>query len=97
MKPRAHGRKGEAEEAKSDYAQALKDESSLIRLLATIDEVEDLLRSDEKGISQGQRDIGLWHKGFKTGEQVGYEEIGRKYNTSQKDVKRINSRVEVCP
>lgn len=90
----AHESKGETEEAKSDYAQALKDESSLIRVLATIDELEELIRLDEKGISEEQQDIYLWHKGFKTGEQVRYEEISRKYKISPEDVKRIISRIE---
>ena len=90
----AHERKGEVEKAKFDYAQALKDESSLIRVLATIGEIEDLIRLDEKGISEEQQDIYLWLKGFKTGEQVGCEEIGRKYNISPEEVKKIISKVE---
>ena len=90
----AHERKGELEEAELDYAQALKDEASLIRALATIDELEPLIRLDEKGISEKEQDIYLWHKGFKTGEQVGYEQIAQKYRISQEDVKRIISSVE---
>ncbi len=90
----AHERKGEAEEAKLDYAQALKDEPSLIRVLAKIEALEALISLDEKGIREKEQDIYLWHKGFKTGEQAGYEEIGRKYKTSPEDVKRIISTVE---
>ena len=90
----AHERGGEAEEAAFDYAQALKDESSIIRVLATIDELEGLIRLDEKGVSKEEQDTYLWHKGFKTGEQVGYEKIAQKYKMSPEDVKRIISRVE---
>ncbi|MGB2798982.1 MAG: tetratricopeptide repeat protein [Dehalococcoidia bacterium] len=90
----AHDRKGNTEEAKLDYAQALKDESSLIRVLATIEELEDLIKLDEKGIGKLEQDIYLWHKGFKTGEQAGYEEIGRRYKISPEEVKSIVSRVE---
>jgi len=90
----AHDRKGDAEKAKLDYAQALKDESSLIRVLATIGELEDLIILDDKGIGELEQDIYLWHKGFKTGEQVGYEEIGRRYKISPEEVKSIVSRVE---
>jgi len=90
----AHDRKGNTEEAKLDYAHALKDESSLIRVLATIEELEDVIKLDEKGIGELEQDIYLWHKGFKTGEQAGYEEIGRKYGIDQEEVKSIVSRVE---
>jgi len=90
----AHDRKGNTEEAKLDYAQALKDESSLIRVLATIGELEDLIILDDKGIGELEQDIYLWHKGFKTGEQVGYEEIGRRYKISPEEVKSIVSSVE---
>ena len=90
----ARERKGETAEARLDYAQAFKDESSLIRVLATIDELEGLIKLDEKGISQLEQDIYLWHKGFKTGEPVGYEGIARKYKISPEDVKGTISRVE---
>ncbi|GAG51108.1 unnamed protein product, partial [marine sediment metagenome] len=59
----AHDRKGDTEEANLDYAHALKDESSLIRVLATIEELEDVIKLDEKGIGELEQDIYLWHKG----------------------------------
>ncbi len=90
----ARDRKGDTEEAKLDYGQALKDESCLTRVLATIEELEDLIKLDEKGIGETEQDIYLWRKGFKTGEQVGYEEIGRRYKISPRDVQSIVSRVE---
>jgi tetratricopeptide (TPR) repeat protein len=90
----AHERKGEAEAARLDYAQALKDESSLIRVMATVDVLENLIRLDEEGISEEEQDIYLWRKGFKTGEPVGDEEIGRQYQISTEEVTRIVSRLE---
>jgi len=87
-------RKGEVEGAKLDYARALKDESSLIRVLATTDELEELIRLDEEGISEQEQAIYLWHKGYKTGTSVGYEQIGRRYRISPEDVKKIITKVE---
>ena len=90
----AHDRKGNTEEAKLDYAHALKDESSLIRVLATIGELEDLIILDDEGIGELEQDIYLWRKGFKTGEQAGYDEIARRYKISPEEMKSIISRVE---
>ena len=90
----AHERKGDVEGARLDYARALKDESSLIRVLARIEELEELIRLDEKDISEEKQDIYLWHKGFKTGVRVGYEEIGHRYGISSEEVRRIVSTVE---
>jgi tetratricopeptide (TPR) repeat protein len=90
----AYESKGETEKANLDYGEALKDESGIIRVLATIDELEHLISLDEADISEEQQDIYLWHKGFKTGYQVGYDEIAHKYKISPDDVKRIISKVE---
>jgi tetratricopeptide (TPR) repeat protein len=90
----AYDRKSNEAKAKLDYTQALKDESSLIRVMATIEELEGLIKLDEKGISEVEQDIYLWHRGFKTEEQAGYEEIGRKYRISPEEVERIVSTVE---
>jgi len=57
-------------------------------------ELEALIRLDEKDIGEQEQDIYLWHKGFKTGVRVGYEEIGRRYGIPPEDVKNIISRVE---
>jgi len=90
----ARERRGEREPAETDYARALKDESSLIRVLATTDELEELIRLDEEDISEQEQDVYLWHKGFKTGVQVGYEEIGRMYGISPEAVKEMILKVE---
>ena len=90
----AYERKGEGAQAKLDYARAFQDEASLIRVLATIRELEGLIQLDEKGIGVKEQDIYLWHKGFKTGMTVECEEIARKYGISAGDVNKVISRVE---
>jgi len=90
----ARERKGDMEGARLDYARALRDEDSLIRVLATATELEGLIKLDEKGINEQEQAIYLWHKGFKTGASVGYGEIGRQYGISSDEVKEIITRVE---
>lgn len=90
----AHDRRGEAEEAALDYAEALKDESSTVRILASIEEIEGLVKLDEAGVSEEEQDIYLSHRGFKTGEAVGCEELGRKYGIPPQEVAKVVSRVE---
>lgn len=90
----ARERKGDMEGARLDYAQALNNESSLIRVLATTYQLEGLIQLDEKGISEREQAIYLWHKGFQTGAPVGYEEIGHQYGISSEEVKEIVTRVE---
>jgi tetratricopeptide (TPR) repeat protein len=85
--------KGEVAAAEADYAQALRDEASLIRVLANTYGLEELIRLDEEGISEREQAIYLWHKGYKTGACAGYEEIGREYGVSPQDVKKIIDRV----
>lgn len=90
----AYEKKGETAKATADYAQALKDESSLIRVLASIHELEPLIKLDEAGISEEQQDIYLWRKGYKTGELTEYEEISRTYGIPLESVKEIVAEVE---
>jgi len=85
--------KGEAAAAQADYAQALHDDSSLIRVLATTYGLEELIRLDEKGVSEREQAIYLWHKGYKTGASAGYEEIGCEFGDSPQEVKNIIDRV----
>jgi len=89
--------RGDIQEARLDYARALGDESGLIRVLATTQQLEELIKLDEEGLSEREQDIYLWHKGFKTGTRAGYEEIGRKYGISPEEVAKIIVRVEkIC-
>jgi tetratricopeptide (TPR) repeat protein len=90
----ARERKGELATAQADYAQALHDESSLIRVLATTVELEGLIKLDEKSINEQEQAIYLCYQGFQTGAPVGYEEIGRQYGISPEEVKEIITRVE---
>jgi tetratricopeptide (TPR) repeat protein len=90
----ARERKGDVKGARLDYAQALRDESSLIRVLATTGGLEGLIRLDEAGISEREQEIYLWYKGYKTGVSVGYEAIGQRYGVAAGDVKNIIARVE---
>ena len=80
-----------------DYARALKDDASIIRVLATTGELEELIRLDEEGISEVEQDMYLWHKGYKTGVSAGYEEIGQQYGVSPEEIEKIIIRVEkIC-
>jgi len=90
----AHDRRGEAEEAALDYAEALKDESSTVRLLASIEGIEGLLELDEAGVSEEEQDIYLWHRGFKTGEEVACEELGCRYGIAPEEIAKTVSKVE---
>lgn len=90
----AYEGKGDQERAELDYAQALKDESGIIRVRATTCNLEELIKLDEKGFGEREQDIYLWHKGFKTGEIVGYEAIAREYGVSLEEIKHIILRIE---
>jgi tetratricopeptide (TPR) repeat protein len=90
----AHERKGEVDAAQADYARALHDESSLIRVLATTRGLEELISLDEKGIGEREQAIYLRYKGYQTGTGAGYEEIGHEYGVSPEDVKKIIDGVE---
>lgn len=93
----ARDRKGDAEAAQLDYAEALKDERGLARVLATVDELERLIELDDNGIDEKAQGIFLWNKGFRTGEPAGYEEIAAAHGMSANQVGRVVSAVErVC-
>jgi DNA-directed RNA polymerase sigma subunit (sigma70/sigma32) len=90
----AFERKGEISKAEEDYLQAFKDEGSLARVLARVDRIERLIELDEKSISEREQDIYLWHKGFKTGKEVGFEEIAQKYGIPKKQAEEIASKID---
>jgi tetratricopeptide (TPR) repeat protein len=90
----AFERKGEISKAEEDYLQAFKDEGSLARVLARVDRIERLIELDEKSISEREQDIYLWHKGFKTGKEVGFEEIAQKYGIPKKQAEEIVSKID---
>ncbi len=90
----AYEMKADLARAEADYARALADEAGLIRVLATTCELEDIIKLDEKRVDERAQEMYLWHKGFKTGAQVGFKEIGLKYGLPASEVERIVSRVD---
>ncbi|MDY6916354.1 MAG: tetratricopeptide repeat protein [Chloroflexota bacterium] len=90
----ARDRKGDVSGAEQDYAEALKDESRLVRVLATVEELEGLLLLDERRVPEREQDIYLWRKGFKTGKPTDCEEIARTVGMSTAQVRQIIARTE---
>ncbi len=90
----ARERVGEVVGARLDYAQAFMDEASLIRVLATTNELENLIKLDGKNIREEDQNIYLWYKGFKTGIPVNTEEIAQQCHIPLDKVKEIITRVE---
>ncbi|GAI66635.1 unnamed protein product, partial [marine sediment metagenome] len=61
----------EYEKANADYAQALRDDAAMIRIIATEhDEVISLLDLDAKGIDSLAQGMYLLYRGFATGREV---------------------------
>ena len=93
----AHEIRGALEAARSDYNKAFRDDASIIRILARVDELEQLIKLDEEGVSEEKQDMYLWHKGFKTGVPAGCEEIAQKYRIPLESVEKIIGEVEsIC-
>jgi len=86
---------GEHEKAKADYAQALRNDAAVIRILATEhDEVTGLIELDAKGIENKAQEIYLLYKGFTTGEEVPLAEVARGFGLSKTEARAILSSVE---
>jgi len=86
---------GEHERAGADYAQALRDDAAVIRVLATEhDEVTSLLDLDARRISNRAQAIYLLYKGFATGKETPLEGIARKFCLSEAEARDILSSVE---
>ena len=86
--------KGEREKAESDYAQALKDEASQMRVLAReYEESVQLIELDQRNISPEEQEIYLPGRGFITGKETPTESIARKYGISKSEVERIVSEI----
>lgn len=90
----AYERKGMIEEAAADYAEALKDEAGTIRVLASIEGIEGLLRLDEMDVDEAAQDIYLSREGFKTGQPADYEELGRVHHLRPGEMEAIVTRVK---
>jgi hypothetical protein len=83
------------EAAGADYAIALRDEASLIRVQARQhDEVVRLIALDQLGLRVRDEEMYLLRKGFVTGRKVSPQRIAARYHMSADDVNRITSRIE---
>jgi tetratricopeptide (TPR) repeat protein len=83
------------EAAEADYAIALRDEASLIRVQARQhDEVVRLIALDQLGLRVRDEEMYLLRKGFVTGRKVSPQRIAARYHMSADDVNRITSRIE---
>lgn len=70
------------EKAQVDYHHAFSVDSSMARILATIEDIEPLIELDEKGISDSDQQIYLLRKGFVTGQEEEWAEIAHRCGTT---------------
>ena len=89
----AYERRKKFEDAQHDYAVAFKDNAGIIRIMANIEELEELIRLDENHIAEREQDIYLYYKGFKTGEPATCELTGKKYGITAEETTGIISRI----
>jgi len=86
---------GNRKAAEADYAIALRDESSRIRVQARQhDEVVRLMALDQIGVSTRDQEMYLLRKGFITGRELSPERVAAKYRASADEVNRITSYIE---
>jgi len=91
----AYENKEEHQKASLDYAQALKDESSQIRVLAR--EHEDVIRLmelDRANIEISEQEIYLLRKGFITGEQMASADIANQHGIPASEIDKTISAIE---
>jgi len=92
----AYENKGEQDKASLDYAQALGDEPSQVRVLAReYEDIIGLIELDRANIGMKEQEIYLLRKGFITGEQIASVEVARRYTVSAREVDKIISTIEV--
>jgi tetratricopeptide (TPR) repeat protein len=81
--------------AESDYAVALRDEASRVRVQARQhDEVVRLMALDQIGVSSTDQEIYLLRRGFVTGRELSTERVAARYRTPANEVNRIMAEVE---
>ena len=91
----AYENKGEHDKASLDYAQALKDKSSQIRVLAREHEdIIGLMELDRANIGMKEQEIYLLRKGFITGKKTTSAEVAKQYASSTSEVDKIISVIE---
>ena len=83
------------DKATSDYAQALGDQSSQIRVLAReYEDVIGLMELDRANIGTREQEIYLLGKGFITGREVPFTDVARHFGIPEDKVSRIVSAIE---
>jgi tetratricopeptide (TPR) repeat protein len=91
----AYENEGEYEKARLDYAQALRDEASQIRVLAREhEEVIQLMELDRANIGMKEQEIYVLRKGFITGEQMASADVAKRYGISESEVDDIILAIE---
>jgi tetratricopeptide (TPR) repeat protein len=91
----AYDNEGKYEEANLDYAQALRDDASQIRVLATEhEEVIQLMELDRANIGMKEQEIYLLRRGFVTGEQMSSADMAKRYGISESEVDDIISTID---
>lgn len=81
---------GRHAEAEADYAMALADESSLVRVLAReYEESEALIALDEAGIDEASQQVFLLRKGFVTGSEMDSLGVARRTGMNREQVESI--------
>lgn len=91
----AYENQGNREAAEADYAVALRDEASLIRVQARQhDEIVRLIALDRVAASERDREIYLFVKGFVTGREVSPCKASTRYRLSPNEVTEITSHIE---
>ena len=87
---------GEHGKAEADYSQALRDDASIIRILAIEhDEVTSLVDLDARGIDNLAQEMYLLYQGFTTGRKVTPAAVARRFGLSEKETRAVLSSVEV--
>jgi hypothetical protein len=91
----AHENLGDDNKATIDYAQALSDEASLIRILAREhDEVTSLINLDARAIDYQTQAVYLMRKGFLTGKEVPTEHIAKEFGMPKTETADILASIE---
>ena len=91
----AYENEGKYEKARLDYAQALGDDASQIRVLATEhEEVIQLMELDRANMGMKEQEIYLLRRGFITGEQMSSADIAKRYGIPESEVDDIISAIE---
>jgi len=91
----AYENKGEYEKATWDYAKALRDESSQLRVLAReYEDVIGLIELDSANMGIREQEIYLLWRGFITGREVPFTDVARHFGIPEDKVSRIVSAVE---